>query len=104
MAIIITPFICSFLSFFFLSTARDVRLDKLTGIPFCKDKPLPTLDHNTKKPACKPRAFIFHLKFRTERCAWYVTSRIDIPSKQLRCEDFEHRFDSMLCYAVSCPT
>jgi len=66
------------------------------NVPFCSQISLSVGNQ------CNPEKWIFSLKIRDRHCTWWITCKFSTQSKKV-CEDWEHKFSSMICYDISCP-
>lgn len=82
--------------------ARDLSRANLTGLPFCKNKPFPTRKPDGS-PACHPHDMLFDFEVRENHCTWWLVCRFSVEKKSVMCEDWAHKYNSLICYTPRCP-
>ncbi|XP_078382138.1 uncharacterized protein LOC144664795 [Oculina patagonica] len=76
--------------------ARDLVRANLTGLPFC-EQGMPSVRE------CHPEDFVFTIEIREKYCTWWLVCQFDKGARAIMCDEWDHKFNSMVCYSVSCP-
>lgn len=80
---------------FHLSTARTMTLGK-NEIPYCEKSDFPG-------NKCNSDTWLFTMQIRDSHCTWWLKDCKLKKGAKTICEEWEHMYDSMICYKVRCP-
>lgn len=78
--------------------SRLARSIDLNNLPFCH----PVKDSLPKKQ-CDPHTWLFSFHISDVSCTYWVKNCKFRKGSRKVCEEWEHKFDSMLCYKFRCP-